>query len=175
MSKKSHSARKLFSPENSPDRNFGIALFGDAVWTERQVAILKVVGLFENVADWKEKERKRSLPFCERQFDSIARPLLLKALSEQDPEPFREFVAAFEAARRIKESREPVHPLEAAILRLEFERSRNRARKKEIREQTDELCKKLLNGVDPAQVRRAVKLLGVPYKSGKRGRPLADD
>ena len=199
--KPKHSAAKLISPKYTNDRNLGIALFGDVVWTEQQEVIIKLVGLFEKAGNYVRAQRKISQPFCEREFDRVARPLLIEALLKQDATPFKEIAAAIEAAKRLKKDG-PVHKLETEILRLEGERQ---AACKSIAEKTDlyddehedaghlitlakadttpldntalndELSRRLLDCPDKEQVRRAAKRLGVPLKSGKTGRPRKSD
>lgn len=170
-----HSAGKLFSPTNAPMRNLALARFGDAVWTERQESFLKLVGWFENAAKRKGKARIASESACERRFDLVARPVLIRALLEQDPQPFRDFIAVIEAARRIKKDRKPVHPLQDALLLIELERLDTRGRKLTISQLTNKLCERLPEGVEPAQVRRECDNLGIPYKAGKRGRPKSNN
>jgi hypothetical protein len=168
--KPKHSAAKLFSPDNTGERNLGIALFGDVVWTERQEVIIKLVGLFEKIGGYSKAERKVPQPFCEREFDRLARPLLIEALLKQDTAPFKEFAAAIEAAKRIKKVG-PVHPLEAEMIRLEDERQFGKKPVLDNTELNGELAKRLLDGTDKEQVRRAAKRLGIPLKSGKLGAP----
>jgi hypothetical protein len=192
--KPKHSAAKLFSPTNTSERNLGIALFGDVVWTEQQATIIYLVGLFEKVGSYDEVRQKVSQPFCEREFDRIARPLLVEALLKQDAKPFKEIAAAVEAAKRIKKEG-PVHKLETEIMRLEDERLTNykpvvvhkTKRGRLIRlDKTDlppldntelnkKLSRRLLDCPDREQVRRAAKRLGVPLKTGKTGRPKKSD
>ncbi len=112
---------------------------------------------------------------CERWFDQTARPVLIEALLRQDPQPFRDFIAVIDAARRAKEDGKPAHPLEVELCLLEFDRLDTRGTELTISQLTEELCNRLPEGIEPEQVRRACDKLGIPYKTGKRGRPKKSD
>lgn len=105
MNGKKPGPRKLLSAESTFERNYGTALFGEAVHTERQMTLLKLVGTFENARKRPQKLQATAVRHCERQFDMIARPILLEALTKLDPEPFRELADLIKKAQQIRSAR----------------------------------------------------------------------
>lgn len=105
--RKRGSAGELYSPANTFARNLGVALFGKAVRSAEHEAKLYLVGEFEAVASLTEpgqaRARTHALAHAHRRFDGTARPELLDALLRQDPQPFRDFADAIEAAQRIRQ------------------------------------------------------------------------
>ncbi|MCW5553051.1 MAG: hypothetical protein KIS67_12940 [Verrucomicrobiae bacterium] len=160
MSRPKHSAGKLFSPANSPSRNFGIALFGDDVWTEQQEAIMKIVGHFENAMRRTGPARKRTLAWAVKQFDRQLRPLLLRALLRQDAQPFLDCARAIKAAHRVRKHG-PVHKLEADILKGAPDLLDSQT--------VSAITEALPDFKDPSEVRRALKRLGISTKPDKHG------
>ena len=168
MSRPKHSGAKQFSPANTASRNFGIALFGEAAWTEAQHDALALVGLFEKAAAMPEPQRTKAMAFAHKAFQTHL-PRLLTALERQDAQPFKDIVTAMEAAKRIKADG-PVHKLEAAIYREGQDLT-----PQTVAGLTEAICNKDPEGTSPAEVRRAVKRLGLSAIAGKRGRTKEDN
>jgi hypothetical protein len=166
--RKKFSAGGLFNPANTFNRNLGVALFGKAMLQEDK---LLLVGCFEKVGSYDAAQRKVSLPFCERKFDQIARPLLLDALLRQDPQPFLDYAAAIQAAQRIQNEGQPIQPFHAKILRFANILDLQFSPGKTISFTAEQLKVKLKLPQSVEYIRRECKALGVGLLPGKVGRP----
>ncbi len=200
MSRVKHGAGRLLATEEKFDRSYGLSLFGDAVSTEQQEMVLRIVGLFEKSASYPSEHKKRIRshvaseklnPLLEKEFANLPKnhPFdlfksavtrgVLDALARLDPQPFRDFASAIEAAQRVR-SHGPVHPLQTMIHRLAERLAVKRGENeplacKELRmtskKFTDELNKEFNTNHSEPHVRKAGTVLGYQFSDGTKGRP----
>jgi len=166
--RKRDSAGGLFKPANSFNRNLGVALFGKAMLQSEK---LFLVGLFEKVGSYDKARRNVSQPFCEREFDRVARPELLDALLRHDPQPFLEYAAAIKAAKRIQIEGQPIQPFHARILRFANGLDLQFSPGQTIPFTAEQLKVKLKLPQSVEYIRRECKAVGVGLQPGTVGRP----
>jgi hypothetical protein len=198
-----HGASKLLGTETGFDRIFGVALFGDAVWTKQQEMVLRIVGHFEQTANYptERKERIRRRVVSEKlhpllaqafaklpkapPFDSFKSAVtrgVLDSLDKLDPQLFRDFVSAIEAAQRVRNDG-PVHKLHTMILRLaehladEREKTATQMRNGELPMTSKDFTDRLNAESNPhtrfsePHVRKAAIVLGFSFLDSQTGRP----
>lgn len=175
MIRKKKGSVALFSPDNSLDRNFALALFGEAAATPRKESFLRLVGLFERAAAMPERIRQSSLKFAKRKFREQAVPELTDGAQALDSSPFLDFAEAIAEAKRIREAR-PIHGVRTTILRLAegFGFATGKAMQLTHREFVQALDRKLGGPkIDESQLGREFKRLGIRFKPDQLGRPKA--